>query len=200
MTTFLLVRHATNSTVGKILAGRMEGVSLNEEGISQAHELAARLAHLPVAAIYSSPLERAVETAAPIAAQLNLQTITSEDFLEIAFGDWTNTSFEELKSSQTFHRFNSFRSCTRTPGGETMLEAQLRIVNGLQTLHKSHRDQVVAVVSHGDVLKAAILFYAGMPLDLFQRIEISPASVSIVQIDDDTVRILLLNHTGEIKL
>jgi probable phosphomutase (TIGR03848 family) len=200
MTTFLLIRHATNNTVGKRLAGRMKGVHLNEEGITQANKIAEKLAALPIVAVYTSPLERAVETAEPLANKLQLQVITNHDFIEIDMGEWTNITFDELKENQTFHRFNSFRSCTRIPGGETMLEAQTRAASRLQKLHIAHRDQVVAVVSHADVIKAAILFFAGISLDLFQRIEISPASVSIIQVDDDTARITLLNHTGDIQL
>jgi broad specificity phosphatase PhoE len=198
MTTFLLIRHATNNTVGKRLAGRMACVSLNEEGIQQAQQLALRLQSVQIDCVYSSPLERAVETAAPIASLQHVETITSNDFIEIQFGDWTNSTFDSLKDDDTFKRFNSFRSCTRVPGGETMLEAQLRIVSGIQKLHAAQPGKTLAIVSHADVIKSAVLYFTGMPLDLFQRIEISPASVTILQLDDYAARLLLLNHTGHI--
>jgi probable phosphomutase (TIGR03848 family) len=200
MTRFLLIRHATNDTVGKRLTGRMAGVTLNEEGKAQAQKLAERLIELPIAAVYSSPLERALETAAPIANLLRLEKIVCEDFLEIEFGEWTNAAFKELEDQPQFQRFNSFRSCTRIPGGELMLEAQVRIMKGLEKLRIQHPDQTVAVVSHADLIKSAVAYYAGIHLDMFQRIEISPASVSVIEIHDESARILLVNHTGEIRI
>ena len=200
MTRFLLIRHAATDSVGKRLSGRTPGVHLNEEGRVQAQKLAERLAHLPVAAIYSSPLERAVETAAPVEKLLQIRNVTAEDFLEIEFGEWTNCAFGELAGQPQFRRFNLFRSCTRIPGGELMLEAQLRMVAGLEKLRTRHPDQLVAVISHSDLIKASVAYYAGIHLDMFQRIEISPASVSIVEIGEDNARILLLNDTGGIKI
>jgi probable phosphomutase (TIGR03848 family) len=199
MTKFLLIRHATTDAVGKKLSGRIAGVHLNEQGIKQAQQLAERLANIPIAAIYSSPLERAIETAEPVAKRHQLGTIICEDFLEIDFGKWTNCSFEELQIEKQFHLFNSFRSATRIPGGELMLEAQARIVAGLQKLCIQHPNETVAVVSHSDLIKAAITYYAGIPLDLFQRIEISPASVNIVEVYEETARIILVNDVGGIQ-
>ena len=198
MTRFLLIRHATTNAVGKHLSGRMAGVSLNEEGAAQAQQLAQRLKHLPIQAVYTSPLERAVQTAAPLAEALSLKSIIQEAFLELHFGEWTNQSFEELGGQQPFQLFNTFRSGTRIPGGETMLEAQVRIVNGLQNSDQQHPRQTIAVVSHADLIKAALAHYAGVHLDLFQRIEISPASVSIVEMYEETVRLVLVNDTGGI--
>lgn len=200
MTRFLLIRHALTDAVGKRFTGRAKGVSLNEEGQGQAGHLANRLAHLPVRAIYSSPLERALETAEPVAKTHHLQIIASDHFLEIDFGEWTNRSFEELQSNSQFQRFNSFRSGTRIPGGEAMLEAQSRMITGLQKLCIQHPHELVAVISHADLIKSAVTYYAGIHLDLFHRIEISPASVSIVEIYNETARVLLVNDTGEIKM
>jgi probable phosphoglycerate mutase len=196
MTKFLLIRHATTDTVGKRLSGRTAGVHLNEEGKRQAQNLAKRLTNISITAIYSSPLERAVETAEVIAKSHQLQTIICNNFLEIDFGEWTNGSFEELQSQQQFNLFNTFRSCTRIPGGELMLEAQARMVAGLQQLCVQHPNETVAVVSHSDLIKAAITYYAGIHLDLFQRIEVSPASVSIVEVYAETARITLVNGSG----
>lgn len=198
MTRFLLIRHATTDSVGKRLSGRTPGVPLNEAGRAQARKLAERLAGLPIAAIYSSPLERAVQTAEPLAKVRNLAAVISQDFLEINFGDWTNCPFEELESQPLFQRFNSFRSGTRIPGGELMLEAQARIVAGLERLRTRHPHETVAVVSHADLIKAAVAYYTGIQLDMFQRLEISPASVSMVELYDETARILLVNDTGEL--
>ncbi|GGF02687.1 histidine phosphatase family protein [Hymenobacter cavernae] len=200
MTRFLLIRHATTDSVGKRLSGRTPGVSLNEEGRTQAQYLAQRLASLPVNALYSSPLERAMQTAEPISKALGLETIICEEVLEMDFGQWTNCSFKELENDPVFQRFNTFRSNTRIPGGELMLDAQARIVRGLEKLGAQHPNQTVAVVSHADLIKAAVAYYAGIHLDMFQRLEISAASVSVLELYDETARLLLLNHTGEIKI
>lgn len=198
MTRFLLIRHAMNDAVGKRLAGRMDGVHLNGQGRAQAQELAGRLAGLSITAVYSSPLHRALETAAPLAASLRLETLVDKDLLEIDFGLWTNAAYEDLQKQLRFQRFNTFRSGTAIPGGEFMAEAQLRIVRSLNKLCDKHPGETVAAVSHADMIKAAIAYYAGIHLDMFHRIEISPASVSIVEIGPDTARILLVNHRGMI--
>jgi probable phosphomutase (TIGR03848 family) len=198
MIRFIFIRHALNDTVGERIAGRMKGVHLNVTGKAQAAALAERLKDVPVDVLYSSPLERALETAKPIAAQLQLPVAVCEDFAEIEYGDWTNCTIDQLKDNPVFHRYNSFRSGTRIPGGELMLEAQARMISGLEKLYSRHQDKTVVVVSHGDLIRAAVTYYAGIPLDLFLRIEISPASVSVVEVYDDSAKILLVNHTGDI--
>jgi len=198
MTRIFLIRHALTDYTGKILSGRTPGISLNDTGRQQAEWLAERLSGLTIEAIYCSPLERAVETAAPLAGSFNLSCYISEDFLEIDFGKWTNCTIEELKNDLHFRRFNSYRSVTRIPDGEMMAEAQLRIVTGLEKLRILHQNQSVAVFSHADLIKSAIAWYAGIPLDIFHRIVIDPASLSIIDLYDDTSRILLINETGRI--
>lgn len=200
MTKILLIRHATTNAVGKSLSGRKPGVHLNETGKSQAQYLSEELAKIPVSIIYSSPLERAVETAQPVAASHNIPCVIADDFIEMDFGSWTNSSFDELANDNKFRLFNTFRSNTRIPNGETMLEAQVRIVTGLQKLCTKHPNQTIAVVSHADLIKSAIMYYAGMHLDMFQRIEISPASVSIVELYDETARIMCINNTGKLSV
>jgi len=195
MTRFLLIRHATTEAIGKRLAGRRPGMHLDEAGRRQAQVLAERLSRLPVAAIYSSPLERTLETAEPIAKLLGREVVSREELLEIEFGDWTGKDFGELDAVPGFQRFNGFRSCSPVPGGEFMLQAQLRMVLGLDALRRLHPDECVAVVSHGDMIRAAIAHYAGIPLDLFQRLEVSPASISTIDIDDRTVRLIGINDT-----
>ncbi|WP_181306177.1 histidine phosphatase family protein [Rufibacter sp. XAAS-G3-1] len=198
MTKLLLIRHATTNSVGKRLSGRTPGVFLNEEGKRQAQQLAQRLTQVPLAALYTSPLERTVQTAEYIARAQQLQPIIDKSFLELDFGDWTNLAFEELGSNPEFQRFNTFRSVTRIPGGEMMLEAQARFMAGLQKLCLKHPHETVAVVSHSDLIKAAVAYYAGTPLDMFQRLEISPASVSMIQVYAETARILVVNDTGSL--
>ncbi|KAA3439533.1 histidine phosphatase family protein [Rufibacter hautae] len=199
MTKILLIRHATTDAVGKRLSGRTPGVFLNPEGVAQAQYLAQRLAGLPIHALYSSPLERTLQTAEFISQAQQLPVQQDEAFLELNFGEWTNCAFEELSGKAEFQRFNTFRSMTRIPGGEMMLEAQARFMAGLQKLCAKHPHETVAVVSHSDLIKAAVAYYAGIHLDLFQRLEISPASVSIIEVYEETARILLINDTGQIQ-
>jgi len=200
MTKILLIRHATNDTVGIRLSGRKAGVHLNEEGRIQVQKLAARLEGMKINAVYSSPLERAVQTAEPIANILNLETIVCEDFLEINFGEWTFKTFKELDELAHFQQFNKFRSFTRVPGGESMPEAQMRMITGIEKLCSRHPNETVAVVSHADMIKSAVAYYTGTHLDLFHRVEISPASVSIIEIGYGTAAIRLVNYTGDLNI
>ena len=199
MTRFLLIRHATTDAVGQRFSGRLPGVPLNAAGQQQAQQLADRLAALPLQAVYTSPLERATQTAAPLAATHHLTPVVDEAFLELDLGEWTDQPFSALRDNPQFHLFNTFRSATRVPGGELMLEAQTRMVAGLQRLAGQHPQQTVAVVSHSDLIKAAVAYYAGIPLDLCQRLEISPASVSVLEIYAETARLVALNSTPELS-
>lgn len=198
MTTFLLVRHATTDPVGRWLAGRAPGVHLNLEGRAQARWLAERLAGSPVAAVYSSPLERARETAAALAERAGLPVATCDALTEIDVGEWTGCTFATLASDDRWHRFNTFRSGTRPPGGETMQEVQTRAVTALLALAEHYgAGVVVAVVSHADVIKGVVAHVAGIPLDLAHRLEIATASVSVVTITPDGARLVRLNdHDG----
>jgi broad specificity phosphatase PhoE len=193
MTKILLIRHATTDAVGHSLSGRLPGIHLNAVGIAQAERLADRLRAFNISEVYSSPMERAVETAKPIVERLSRRCIIEEAFVELDFGKWTNLSFQELEGDPQFKHFNTFRSNTRIPGGEMMLEAQARMIAGLEKLAAKHPDQTVAVISHSDLIKSAIAHFAGTHLDLMQRFEISPASLSIVAVYEDTAQILLLN-------
>lgn len=199
MVQIILIRHALTDSVGKRLSGRMAGIALNEDGKKQAHQLAKRMEGYPIDLIYSSPLQRAHETALHLAQSKGLEVIVSDDFMEIDFGKWTNKTFEELRNDTTFDLFNKFRSNTRCPEGELMTEAQLRIVKGIEKICTTHPQSTVAVVSHSDVIKSALMFYAGMHPDMFQRIEISPASVSIIKIFPETATITLMNDTDLFK-
>ncbi|HEU4643002.1 MAG TPA: histidine phosphatase family protein [Gemmatimonadaceae bacterium] len=193
MTTFLLIRHAAIDAHGRAIAGRAPGVSLNAEGRSQARALAASLRGATVDAVYSSPLERAWETAHTIAEALGLQAQLSPSLQEIDFGEWTGRAFAELDQAPDWQRFNAFRSGTRVPGGEHMLEAQARAVGEIDRLRRRHAGGTVVVVSHGDILRAIVAWYIGLPLDLFQRLEIGPASTSTLEVTEDGARLLLLN-------
>lgn len=196
MTRFFLIRHAANDTSGRAFAGRRAGVRLNQTGRRQAQALAARFVGATVAAVLSSPLERAVETAEPIAAVLGLPVGTREDFQEIDFGDWTGRGFDTLADDPHFHRFNTMRSCAGATGGEFMLQAQARMVLGLEQLRLEYPDQSLILVSHCDLIRAALAHYAGMSLDLMQRLTVDMASVSIVELDECAVRIVAINDTA----
>ena len=196
MTRFFLIRHAANDTSGHSFAGRMPGVHLNEEGHAQAEALAARFAGMDIAAVASSPLERALETAAPIATVLGLRASSREEFTELDCGDWTGRRFETLADDPGFHRFNRLRSCSGPPGGETMLQAQARFVAGLESLRREHPDAAVVVVSHCDMIRAALAHCLGMPLDLMLRLEVAMGSVSTVEIGGDWLRVLAINDAG----
>lgn len=200
VTTFLLIRHASTAVAGKVLTGRSPGIGLDPEGIGQAEALVSRLAGCRIDAIYSSPLERTRETCAPLAAARNLPVQIDGALIEIGFGDWTGKAVTDLEPCQPWRHFNTFRSSTPIPGGELMLEVQVRTIRQMNLLQKRHPEGVVALFSHADVIKAALTHYAGIPLDLFHRLEISPASVSIVELNDWGPRILKVNDTGTLQL
>lgn len=196
MTTFLLIRHASCGGLGRTLWGRTPGVCLNETGKAEAQRLVDRLRGITLQAIYSSPLERALETAETIARSMKLEVSTNRAFDEVDFGDWTGKSFDTLATDERWRRFNSVRSATRIPGGESFVEVQTRIVTEMERI--SAHNERVAIVSHADVIKAAIGYFTATPIDLLQRIEISPCSVSIIVIENDTVRLLTINHTSDL--
>ena len=198
MTAFLLIRHAATDLLGRALAGRRPGVHLNAEGEAQAQRLAKRLASTALTAIYSSPLERALDTAAPIARRHGLAVVASDALMELDFGAWTGCTFDELSDQPQWRLFNTFRSGTRLPGGEPMIEGQARIVAELARLRERHPDGCVAIVSHADMIKAAVAHYLGVHLDLFHRIEIGPASVTTVALHEWGPQVLQVNGTGEL--
>jgi probable phosphoglycerate mutase len=197
MATFYLIRHGANDFLGAAIAGWAPGVSLNVQGREQAERLAWKLLGRGITHIYSSPLERALETAAPIARELGLKVEVRDAFGEVRFGEWTGKRFEELARDPRWKLFNSYRSGTRPPGGELMVESQARIVGELESLRARHGQETVAVVSHSDIIRAALIHYAGIPTDLYSRIEISPASFSVLELNDWGPRILKINETAE---
>jgi probable phosphoglycerate mutase len=198
MTTFLLIRHAAPDLVTDTLAGHLSGIHLSVQGQKQALRLAERLVTLPVCAVYSSPLDRALQTAQPLAASLHLDVHCSESIADIDFGEWSGKRLDDLSTDPRWRRWNEFRSGSPLPNGGLMLEVQVRAILALEEIRRQHVDQVVAVVSHGDVIKAILAHYLGTPLDLFQRIEISLASVSVLAVYDWGARIIRVNDTGEL--
>jgi probable phosphoglycerate mutase len=191
---FFLVRHAAHELVDRILCGRMPGVSLGEEGRAQARRVAERLARERIAAIHTSPLERAQETAAPIAEGLRLAPEVHEALNEIALGEWAGRSFEDLSQDPRWQSWNSARAMSRPPGGESMLEVQARAVGHLERARAAHPDQAVVLVSHADVIKAALLYFLGMPIDGYRLFDISPASISTLVVGDWGAKVLSMNE------
>ena len=196
MTRILLIRHAHHDYIGRAIAGWRPGVSLSAQGKVEAAALAERLASAEINAIYSSPLERALETALPLSKRFDLQIEVRDALGEVQFGEWTGRTMADLDADPLWHRFNRYRSSTRAPNGELMLESQARIVGEIERIREQHPNGMIAVFSHGDVIRAAVLHYLGMPIDLFQRIEIHPASVTTMDLDENGPRILKLNETG----
>ena len=195
MSLFYLIRHGVISTIGHSIAGRAPGVHLTEEGRRQAGRLADRLGRESIARIYSSPLQRARETAEPIARRLGLQTAIAEEIAELDFGQWTGRTMDELEHSPQWKLYNTFRSGTQMPGGEWMIQVQSRAVLFLQQLRDQFPDEQIAVVSHGDVIRAVLLYYLGVPLDFILRLEISPGSVSVLRLEQYGPQILMVNAT-----
>lgn len=193
MTTFYLVRHASNDLIGKAIAGRAPGVSLNRHGQREAEKIAVRLARKQIDIIFSSPLERAVETAVPLAKRCGLDIQIADALNEIDYGIWTRQKLEQLDPLPGWQRWNSFRSGARVPNGETMIEAQARIVTEVQRLRAKYPEQTLALFSHGDLVRAVLAYFLGVPLDLFQRIEIAPASISILQLSEFEPKIVCVN-------
>jgi probable phosphoglycerate mutase len=198
--TILLIRHGLNDYVGHALAGRAAGVHLNAQGLEQAERLATRLASLPLSAVYSSPLERAVETATPIAAARSLELRRCDAATEIDFGAWTGRRMDQLEADPLWNRFNTARSTTRPPGGELMSEAQTRMVAAIEELRGAHAGDTVVLVSHADVIRAALAHYGGVPLDTIGRFDIRPVSVSALRLWEARTLILCVNETGELSI
>lgn len=192
MTTFHLVRHAEKSG-GDVLTGRTPGVHLSAHGHHQAKRLAASLGRERIDRIFTSPLERATETAAPLAELKRLTAASNIALQEMDLGQWTGRRPAELEGDRVFARFNRFRSGTAAPGGESMLEVQARIVGAMLRWRDEHPGETLVLVSHAEPIRAALLYFAAAPLDHWMRFPVAPASVSTVQLDRDSALLSALN-------
>jgi broad specificity phosphatase PhoE len=195
--TFVLVRHGAHDLIGKRLVGRSAEVHLNRAGMEQADRLATRLAGGGAHAVYTSPLPRARETAQPIAARLGHEARSAGEINEFDFGEWTGASFGDLDGLPQWRMFNVHRSGTRAPGGESMLDVQARIVGFMNVLRAGRPDGRFVLVSHGDVIRAALLYFLGVNLDLFHRIEVDLGSLSTVSIEPYGPRVERLNEVPD---
>ncbi len=195
MTTFYLIRHGSTDFIGKVLVGRMPGIHLNAEGRNQAARLAERFSGIPISRIFSSPIERALETAEPLSRELGIAVRIAEEISEVEYGEWTGRAVSDLVDDPAWQRYSSFRTGAHVPGGESVLELQNRLAGWMETTRRAHPEERIAVVSHADPIRAALAHYIGLHLDMFHRVEISPASVSVVQVTDAGSSVLTLNNS-----
>ena len=198
MTLICLIRHGENeyTRTGK-LAGWTENVVLNEAGQKQAQGLVERLKGVAFKALYSSPLVRARETAAPLAAARGLEVQLEDGLGEVRYGEWTGKSLKRLARTKLWRVVQTRPSAMQFPGGgETMRGAQLRLVDTLERLAAAHPKGIVGAFSHSDPIKLAVAYYLGMPLDLFQRLQISTASVTVLALGQGQPSLVKLNDSG----
>jgi len=197
-TMVLLVRHGQTPTTGATLPGRAKGLHLADAGVAQAEAAAERIAGLKnIAAIYASPLERTRETAKPIAAACGLKVQINRGLLECEFGDWTGAKLSDLRKLPEWRTVQSYPSGFRFPNGESFAEMQTRMVGAIDELVARHPGQTIVAVSHADPIKAALAQALGTHLDLFQRIVVSPCSISAIMYSSGGPAVLASNSTGD---
>jgi probable phosphomutase (TIGR03848 family) len=192
----LLIRHAENdySRRGR-LAGRLRGVHLNDRGRQQAEELAKALRGAPIAAVYSSPLDRALETAKPIARELGLPVDRHPGLQESDVGQWQGRSIRRLALTRAWRVFQQAPSRARHPGGESIVETQSRVVSALEEIWARYKARdLVACVFHSDPIKLAVAHYIGLPLDHVQRLSCDPASTTLLAVGQSGARLVWLNR------
>jgi probable phosphoglycerate mutase len=194
MTIYYLLRHGEHSLQGRIAAGRAPGIGLSERGRAEAEWAAERLAKAKIAAIYASPMERAQETAGIVSRHLDLPVTVRGDLAELDFGEWTGLTFDDIRKDPRWQFWAAHRSVACIPGGETMREVQRRVVEAMMEMRETHPDDGIVLVSHGDVLRAALMFALAMPIDFYGRIEVATASVSTIRIDAHGIRVIAINE------
>ena len=202
MALLLLIRHASTAAVGTTLVGWTPGIPLDERGRDQAARLGERLREVPLAAVYSSPLERCTETADAVAAARGLEVRTEDRLGEVRYGAWTGRPLRSLVRTKLWQTVQKSPSLVRFPDGErfpgeSFAECQRRAVDALDAISATHGRRIVAAVTHADVIRLVLAHYAGVHLDLFQRLVVSPASVSAVALSrSGPPHVLRVNDTG----
>ena len=199
MTTLFLIRHGLTAVTGKTLYGRTPGVSLDDRGRAQAEALADRLAPVRLTAVYSSPLDRCMETMAPLAARQGLDVVTREGLIEMDVGAWTGRSLAQVRRTRLWKDVIHHPSQFRFPDGESFVDAQSRALAEVQSIAARHPRGRIAVGSHGDIIRMLIAHYSGAHLDLFQRTTADPASVSVVHLGDGGPHVVVVNDTGSLE-
>jgi probable phosphoglycerate mutase len=196
-TIVILVRHGHTPTTGKILPGRAKGLHLSELGKEQAAKVASNLGSLrKVKAVYSSPMERTIETAKPIAKAFGMKVQRHQGLIEADFGKWTGRKLSDLRKLNDWEKVQKNPSLFRFPDGESFMEIQSRMVTAVSSICENHRGEIVVAVSHADTIKAFLTAALGTPLDLFQRLHVSPCSVSPVIFGAENPFVLAVNSTG----
>ena len=196
-TVVILVRHGHTPTTGKILPGRTKGLHLSDLGKEQAEKVASHLSSLnSISAVYSSPMERTFETAKPIAKAFGKSVLKHQGLIEADFGKWTGRKLSELRKLKDWEKVQKNPSLFRFPDGESFMEMQSRMVTTITNICENHRGEIIVAVSHADTIKAFLTAALGTPLDLFQRLHISPCSVSPVIFGTQSPFVLAVNSTG----
>lgn len=201
MTHILLIRHAVNDYVktGK-LAGRTPGVHLNEDGQAQAKALGERLADTKLHQLISSPIERTIETAEAVQAHhTHLEIQLNEQIGEVDYGDWQGASIASLRKRKMWDVIQEYPSRAYFPNGEAMRDVQVRAVNEIERLVQAHPSDTIAIFSHADLIKMVVAHYLGMHLDVFQRIVISPASITGIMLGHSRPFISTMNDTAHVQ-
>ena len=198
MATLLLVRHGHTDAAGKRLTGWLPGVHLNELGRTEAGRLVDRLDGVRVEAIYSSPLERCRETAAPLAKDRRLSVHIRRRLIETGYGEWTGRSIAQVRKTKLWRTVERVPSAMRFPGGESLLEVQARAVDEVNRIAQEHRKGIVVVVSHADPIRLVIAHVAGAHADHLHRLVVDPGSVTVVALGDGGPRLLKVNDTGDL--
>ncbi len=197
-TLVLMVRHGQTPTTGAVLPGRAKGLHLGEQGLEQARVAGERIGALgKVRAVYASPMERTQETAAPIAKACKLRVRTVKGLIECDFGDWTGKKLADLRKLPEWRTVQRYPSGFRFPRGESFGEMQTRMVDAIGGLVAKHPGETIVAVSHADTIKAAVASAMGTHLDLFQRIVVSPCSVTAIMYTADGPIVLAVNSTGD---
>ncbi len=195
MPTVLLIRHGENDYVKKgRLAGRLPGVHLNDKGLAQAKNLALFFTDKPIKAVYASPLDRTMETAAPIAKSHNLKVISRDGLNEIDMGKWEDKTIKQLSRQKLWTTVQQNPSRFRFPEGESFAEAQLRIANEIESISGLYKQKdMVICVGHSDMIKLAVAYFIGLPLDKFQGLIVQPASITCLDFSKNRTVLVNLN-------
>jgi probable phosphomutase (TIGR03848 family) len=197
MATLFVIRHGLTGQTGRILYGQTRGIGLDDRGRAQAEALVERFRPVGLTAIYSSPLERCVETVEPLAADKRLAVVVRQELIEMDAGSWTGKPLARLRRTKAWREVHASPSTFRFQGGgEGFAEAQARVVSALDAIARRHRRGRVAVASHGDIVRIFLAHANAMPLDAFQRLVIDTASVTVVERTAQGWRVLLVNDTG----
>jgi len=194
-----LVRHALTPQTGDRLSGWTPGISLSDEGRAQVAALVRRMAPVSLDAVYSSPIDRCVETARPIASSKGLRIRVRDALGEVRYGDWEGKRLRTLAKTKLWRQVMARPSEVRFPNGETIRETQFRAVSALEGLRAAHAKDAIAVVTHADVIRVMLAHYAGVHLDLYQRLVVAPASVTVLWVGGGGPRVLKVSDTGTLE-